>query len=198
MFIVRSCLLIIILTDFIIINRLMDVFLFNFFKDANRMLIFMLLSRWSAGESWHSTQDSQDQVFLITTHLYGVWTISDCEVLFSPVWHFRAVSLCLFLSCIILACYSLPPAPLTISLVFRLFMLIAACPDLCLRDVYVSGLSVLSLTQLIDLVCFWPWLIKAANVSACLWLNVTVITKVINGIFFFFHFVKMIFFKQFN
>ncbi len=50
-------------------------------------------------------------------------------------------------------CDSLPPAPLTIALVSRLclcWLLIAACPDLCLEYVYVSGLSVLSLTLVID------------------------------------------------
>ncbi len=75
------------------------------------------------------------------THISSTLPCTHCEVLFSPVWHFQAVSLSVF-PCL------LPGLPIRL-----ISSLSATCPDLCIAPVADSALPSFHLLLSLNLAC---------------------------------------------
>ncbi len=85
------------------------------------------------------------------THISSTLPCTHCEVLFSPVWHFQAVSLSVFpwtaYMTLTVCCLPFDPACRLISSLF------AACPDLCIAPVADPALPSLHLLLSLNLAC---------------------------------------------
>ncbi len=85
------------------------------------------------------------------THISSTLPCTHCKVLFSPVWHFQAVSLSVFpwidYTTLTVCCLLFDPACRLIS------SLSAACPNLCIAPVADSALPSLHLLLSLNLAC---------------------------------------------